>query len=151
MPIWFARLAVIPGAVPAISEPGEQAQPHHDRFALSARSICPRRSSLVYLPKVAARADQYIMSSIRNGGVGMHHANRHVAPMADISRDSGASLDFAILYVIFHKPVPLRTSLKGCAEVYGLDRPILLLDSCEQLPKRCFVLFATLRPDACRS
>src|SRR5260221_462716 len=50
----------------------------------------------------AGRADKHIMSSIGNGRMGMHHAYRHVAPMADIGRDSGASLDFAILYVALH-------------------------------------------------
>src|SRR5260221_482033 len=99
--------------------------------------------------KVATRTDKYIIPLIGNGRMGMHHAYRLLAPMADIGRDSGASLDFAILYVFLHEPVPLRASLKGCTEVYGLDRPVLLLDGCEQFPKGRLCLFTKLLHPAC--
>src|SRR5258708_30305944 len=59
-------------------------------------------SSLIDLPKVAARADKHIMPLVWNGGMGVYYAYRHVAPMAGIGRDSGASLNLAILYHAFH-------------------------------------------------
>src|SRR5216684_1246815 len=99
--------------------------------------------------KVATRTDKHIMPCIGNGRMGMHHAYRRVAPMAGIGRDSGASLNLAIDTVVFHETGKLGAILKRCAEVYRLDRPVLLLDSCEQFPKGRLCLFAKLFHPAC--
>src|SRR5260370_18429688 len=53
-------------------------------------------SSLIDLPKVAARADKHITPLVRNSGMAMPHQIPLFAPRPTINKDTGASLNFLI-------------------------------------------------------